>query len=106
MSVWQSLSALVRTLLMMSLAGSILAVLLYVLQPLWKYKIPKRVQYGLWCLVLVTFLVPVSAFVSLPVATPLSPVQDNGRTTGNTGAEAVRDGIQRTGAGGAGCYFL
>ena len=30
MSVWQSLSALVRTLLMMSLAGSILAVLLYV----------------------------------------------------------------------------
>ena len=75
MSVWQSLSALVRTLLMMSLAGSILAVLLYVLQPLWKYKIPKRVQYGLWCLVLVTFLVPVSAFVSLPVATPLSPVQ-------------------------------
>ena len=75
MSLWQILSALVRTLLMMSLAGSMLAVLLYILQPLWKYKIPKRVQHGLWCLVLVTFLVPVSAFVSLPVATPLSPVQ-------------------------------
>ena len=48
MSVWQSLSALVRMLLMMSITGSILAVLLYVLQPLWKYKIPKRVQHGLW----------------------------------------------------------
>lgn len=76
MSFWETLSAVVRTLLIMSITGSIATLLMLALKPLIKNRLPKRAQYYLWLIVLVAFIVPFSALVTLPFNTPLSPVQN------------------------------
>lgn len=76
MSFWEILSEIVRTLLIMSATGGVVALLLFVLKPIVKNRIPKSGQYYLWCLVLVAFLVPFYVFVSLPFATPMAPLQE------------------------------
>mgnify|MGYP000849562543 FL=1 len=75
MSFWKTLSEIVRTLLIMSATGSIIALLLFVLKLAIKNHLPKNAQYYLWVLALIAFLVPFSVFVSLPFATPMTPVQ-------------------------------
>ena len=59
---------ILRTVLTMSLSGSIIAVLLFVLKPLVRNCLPKLAQYYLWLVVVGTLLVPVSLFVKLPLA--------------------------------------
>lgn len=84
MNAWQVMAELLRTVLIMSVAGSVIALILFALKPLMKSRIPKAVQYYLWTLALVALLVPFSLFVSIPVNTPIAPVQqiveDNIRT--------------------------
>jgi beta-lactamase regulating signal transducer with metallopeptidase domain len=40
-----------------------------------KNRLPKSVQYYLWLFVLIALLVPFSTFVSVPISTPMAPVQ-------------------------------
>ena len=60
------MSALLRTVLIMSLSGSIVAALLFALKPLIRDRLPKSVQYYLWLVVIAALLVPVSTFIKLP----------------------------------------
>lgn len=76
MKPWEILSEFVRSLFIMSATGSTIALLLLILKPIFKNKIPKRIQYYLWILVLVAFLVPFSSFISLPFATPMASLQE------------------------------
>jgi len=57
---------LFRVILIMSLTGSIIALLLFGLRPLIRHHIPKYAQYYLWLVVIAALLVPVSQFISLP----------------------------------------
>jgi beta-lactamase regulating signal transducer with metallopeptidase domain len=68
--------ALVR-LLLLSLAGSLLALLLYLLQPLLKRMVTRRILYVLWVIVMVRMVVPVGvasigtgALIPAPSPTP------------------------------------
>ncbi|MCL2747358.1 MAG: M56 family metallopeptidase, partial [Oscillospiraceae bacterium] len=67
----------IRTLLIMSITGSILALLLFAIKPLARDRLPKSAQYYLWLVVLFTLLVPISMIVVLPDNSPLpaAPVQ-------------------------------
>jgi beta-lactamase regulating signal transducer with metallopeptidase domain len=56
----------IRTILIMSASGSILALLLFVLKPFIKNRLPKSAQYYLWLVVAAALLVPISRFVALP----------------------------------------
>lgn len=76
MSFWETLIKIVQTILIMSVTGSVIALLLFVLKPIIKNRFPKSVQYYLWCLALVSFFVPFSVIVSLPFATPMTPIQN------------------------------
>ena len=62
-SVWNDI---LRALLIMSLSGGVIALLLFLLKPLLKNRLPKSVQYALWLVALAALLVPFSAFVILP----------------------------------------
>jgi beta-lactamase regulating signal transducer with metallopeptidase domain len=76
MSAWEVMSEIARTILVMSVTGSIIALLLFALKPLVKNRLPKNVQYYLWVSVLAAFLVPFTIFVSIPAGTPMAPVQE------------------------------
>lgn len=76
MNAWQIAAELFRTVLIMSITGSVIALLLFVLKPLLKNLIPKAAQYYLWCLVLIALLIPFSSFIVVPVTTPMLPVQE------------------------------
>lgn len=76
MNAWKLISEIARTILIMSITGSIIALLLFAIKPLIKNRIPKSVQYYLWSLVLVAMLMPFSTFLSLTVSTPMAPVQE------------------------------
>ena len=72
---------LTRTILVMSLAGSAIALLLFILKPLIKDRLPKMMQYCMWLVVLAALLAPVSKIVVLPkppVSGPasLTPIYD------------------------------
>ena len=60
------MSDMIRTILIMSVSGSILALLLFILKPMFKNRLPKSTQYYLWLVVIATLLVPVSKLVVLP----------------------------------------
>ena len=66
---------IVRAVLIMSLTGSILALLLFTLKPLVRHRLPKSTQYYLWLVVITALLVPVSRLIALPVpqAAPMPP---------------------------------
>ena len=55
-----------RTVLIMSASGSVLALLLFMLKPLVRKRIPKSTQYYLWLVVVCALLIPVSRFTTLP----------------------------------------
>jgi len=67
----------ISTVLIMSLSGGILALLLFVLKPLVRDRLPKSAQYYLWLVVFAALLLPVSVIVVLPGDSPLpvAPVQ-------------------------------
>ena len=73
------LNELVRTVIVMSISGSVIALLLLLAKPLLRHRIPKTAQYCLWIVVLVSLLVPVSRFVVLPGAQtnmPIAPIHN------------------------------
>jgi beta-lactamase regulating signal transducer with metallopeptidase domain len=51
--------------LSLSISGSILTLLLFALKPLFKYRLPKAVQYYAWVLVLLRLLIPFSVKTSV-----------------------------------------
>lgn len=95
MNAWQATAALLRAVLIMSAAGSVVALVLFLLKPLMKNRIPKAAQYYLWTLVLVALIVPFSAFVSIPVGTPIAPVQEIVEDNIKTNAERYEEISQR-----------
>jgi beta-lactamase regulating signal transducer with metallopeptidase domain len=76
MSAWEIISEIARTILIMSITGSVIALFLFAIKPLIKNHIPKSIQCFLWVLVLIALLVPFSTFVSVPVSTPMASVQE------------------------------
>ena len=60
------LSELVRTIIIMTLSGGLLALLLLLIKPLIRHRLPKAAQYFFWLVVLFTFLIPVSRIITLP----------------------------------------
>ncbi|MDR2736179.1 MAG: InlB B-repeat-containing protein [Gracilibacteraceae bacterium] len=86
---------LVRTILIMSLSGSVLAVVLLLIRPFVRYRLPRPVQYGLWFVVLAALLIPVSKFLVLPERAanislaPLHAVIENNITKALSAAEAM-----------------
>ena len=71
---------LVRTILIMSLTGSVLALLLLITKPLTRHRLPNLIQYYLWLVVIIAMLVPVSRMIVLPqggnqaVPVPATPI--------------------------------
>jgi beta-lactamase regulating signal transducer with metallopeptidase domain len=68
------MSELIRTIIIMSLSGSVLAALLFALRPLLRDRLPKLAQYYLWLVVVAALLVPFSKLVALPLASDNSPL--------------------------------
>jgi len=56
----------IRVILVMSLSGSIMAVLLFGLKPLFRGRLPKFAQYYLWLVVIAAFILPMSKMIVLP----------------------------------------
>ncbi|MEN2773525.1 M56 family metallopeptidase [Acetivibrio clariflavus] len=50
----------IKTLLSLSLSGSIIALILLSLKPILKYRIPKAIQYYMWGIILLRLLLPLS----------------------------------------------
>ncbi|MCL2083768.1 MAG: M56 family metallopeptidase [Oscillospiraceae bacterium] len=72
------MSGLIRTVLVMSVSGSIVAALLFALKPLIRNRLPKSAQYYLWMVAVAALLVPVSVIVKLPPAANNTPVSPGG----------------------------
>ena len=68
------MSAFLTTLLRLSLLGSALAVLLFLLKPLLRGKVSRTVQYYLWLLVLLRLCVPAGLTLPLPAEAPRVPI--------------------------------
>ena len=72
------MSDIFRTILVMSISGSVLAVLLFALKPLIRSRLLKTAQYYLWLIIIAALLLPVSRIIvfkdneALPV--PAAPV--------------------------------
>ncbi|MDR0859053.1 MAG: M56 family metallopeptidase [Oscillospiraceae bacterium] len=81
MNWWEQLSELTRTLVIMSLTGSVIAAVFFLLKPLLRNRLPKALLYYRWLLVIAALLVPVPAIVTLPVHSDLPTIsgvlQDN-----------------------------
>ncbi|MDR3295372.1 MAG: M56 family metallopeptidase [Clostridiales Family XIII bacterium] len=65
------MAELLKTVVTMTIAGSVLAAALFALKPLIKNRLPKAAQYYLWLVVIVALLAPFSRFVALPVDSPV-----------------------------------
>ena len=62
-----------RTIITMSITGSVIAIILFILKPLVRNRLPKSVQFYLWFVVLVALVVPISRFIVLPDSTSNVP---------------------------------
>jgi beta-lactamase regulating signal transducer with metallopeptidase domain len=60
------MAEIIRTILVMSVSGSVIALLLFAIKPLIKNRLPKSAQYYLWLIVVAVLIVPVSKFVTIP----------------------------------------
>ncbi|MDR1615606.1 MAG: DUF4825 domain-containing protein, partial [Syntrophomonadaceae bacterium] len=61
-----------RALITMSIAGSAVAIILFILKPILKNRLPKTAQYYLWLIVLTAMLVPFSKIVTFPPNAPVN----------------------------------
>jgi len=61
------LSELVRTIIVMTISGGLLALLLLLVKPAMRHRLPKSAQYLMWLVVLASFLIPISRIAALPV---------------------------------------
>lgn len=76
MNSWQVISGILQNILIMSISGSILTLILYILKPILNACIPKVAEYYLWMVVFVAFLVPFSAVLAAPINTPTAGIQN------------------------------
>lgn len=60
------MSGIVRAILVMSLAGSVLALVFLLIKPLIRHRLPRTAQYCLWLVALAALLLPVSKILVLP----------------------------------------
>ena len=75
---------IMRTVIVMSLTGSVIALLLFALKPLVRDRLPKLFQYYMWLAALTALLLPISRIVILPEpqatsggqAVSLTPIHD------------------------------
>ncbi|MDR1536422.1 MAG: M56 family metallopeptidase [Clostridiales bacterium] len=65
-----------RAVIAMSITGSVIAALLFLLKPLAKSRLPKSAQYYLWLVVIAALIVPFSQFVKLPAAVSTPTIHD------------------------------
>ena len=71
------LSELVRIVVTMSLSGGLLILLLLLIKPAVRHRLPKAVQFCFWLVALVILLVPISGIVSLPdTMAGIAPIRD------------------------------
>jgi len=68
------MSDLVRAIIIMSLSGSVLAILLFILKPLVRNRLLKTAQYYLWLVVILALLVPVSQMTVLSGSQAIVPI--------------------------------
>lgn len=59
---------MIKTILSMTVTGSIIALFLFSLKPMIKNKLPKSFQYYMWLAVVIALLLPVSKIIVIPVA--------------------------------------
>jgi len=73
------MSDLVRTIFVMTFSGSLLALLLILIKPLVRHRLPKSVQYYIWLVVLAALLIPISRVIVLPgtMANPIYSVVES-----------------------------
>jgi beta-lactamase regulating signal transducer with metallopeptidase domain len=76
MNEWQIVASITRTILMMSVTGSVVALLLFALKPMIRDRIPKNAQYYLWLVVIVCLLVPFSRLITLPSPEPIAWIHE------------------------------
>ena len=69
------MTAVLTTLLRLSLLGSLLAAVLFLLKPLLRGRVSRAAAYYLWLLVLLRLCVPVGLTLPLPEAPAPAPVQ-------------------------------
>ena len=74
MTWWTTISDMFRVYIVMSLTGSSVALLLFILKPLIRYRLPKSVQYYSWLIVIATYLIPFSLFISVPPSIGITPL--------------------------------
>ncbi|GHU35734.1 hypothetical protein FACS1894105_04930 [Clostridia bacterium] len=67
-------SGVLQTILTMSGAGSVLALLYFAVKPIVKHRLLKSVQYYLWLVVLAALIIPFSMFVKLPESVSDAPI--------------------------------
>ena len=69
-------SDIIRTIIIMSISGGIVAALFLLIKPLIRHRLPKTAQYYFWLVVLFALLVPVSQILTLPEQAPaIAPLQ-------------------------------
>ena len=59
------MNEIIKLILSLSLSGSILAVIIFLLKPFIKYKLSKSIQYYIWMVVLLRLVLPFSFEVSI-----------------------------------------
>lgn len=64
------LGEIVRTVIIMSISGGILVLLLLMLKPVVRHRLPKSGQYYFWLVALFAMLIPVSRVIVLPESVP------------------------------------
>ena len=60
---------IVQTLITMTISGTILALILFIIKPIINAHLPKSIQYYSWLLIVIAFLLPLSLFITLPEQT-------------------------------------
>ena len=69
------LSELVRTVIIMTITGGLLCLILLVIKPIIRHRLPKSAQYYFWLVVLASLLLPISRIVVIPEnAANIAPV--------------------------------
>ena len=67
-------SELIRTIVTMSLSGSVLALLLSIIKPFFKNRLSKSLQYYSWVIIVLIMILPLCKIIKLPVNTGFLPV--------------------------------
>ena len=70
---WKTISEAFRVLVIMSLSGSVTALILFIIKPFIRNRLPKSTQYYIWFIVIAAYLVPVSVFLKVSAGARIVP---------------------------------